>query len=641
MKDEKMKGQITSIISTALILVVCLVTCAMYIVTGYYLYYYLAITSLFLGGTSLFFIILEFIDALSKQPKIENVKKVKVKKAKRKKKASEDSEDDAKQEEHTSEDGVEEVHNKKTHKKIAVNYYVIAKVISVIIYIVVFYYSNKTIWNYTKTLQVTQAPAIVNAVFLLILFVILIVLDRLCKYAEPENSFSDALLQNSRIFFKLLCFETLVAVACIIVESMNLLRIQKYVGFLYAGLFYYYVVFVTISLMVIAIRKEFCVAPYLNVPIPMWKTKGSQDRMGFIEYLETNTGISMRSLISVKYVKQILPLVVLVSATVLWISTCIVQVETYQQAAVYRLGTLQEKILKPGIHLTLPYPFDKVEIYDTEIVNKTTIGYRAEENTDNIWTEAHGGEEFKLLLGGGDELVSINLRLEYKISDLQAYLRTTTDPKAHMEALAYELVTDQTIATDLSSLLSADRDAFAANFRKELTGMLKERNIGLEVVSVVLESIHPPVEIATVYQELISAEITAEKYILYAQGNANTSIANAEATYDTTVNAAKASYSEKVAAAKSSVAQFTASVEAYKTNKDAYTYYKYLSAIREAYGNANLVILGEGVDESRLYFGTFSGGSSSGSSSSGSSSSGSSSSGNSSSSSSSGSTTTQ
>ena len=109
------------------------------------------------------------------------------------------------------------------------------------------------------------------------------------------------------------------------------------------------------------------------------------------------------------------------------------------------------------------------------MVQKTTIGYKEVESTDNIWTEGHQGEEFKLLLGGGDELVSINLRLEYQISDLKKYLRTATSPESIMQALAYELVTDQTIATDLSSLLSADRDAFSESFKKELSQRMEAK----------------------------------------------------------------------------------------------------------------------------------------------------------------------
>ena len=619
MQNDTLKGRTLAMISTFMILAIGLITCGMYVMTRYYLYLFLAMTSLFLGATNLFFLLLQMEDARSKRPKKEKKKKEKkVKHAKRKKKSEEkDEEERATATEETEQEIVQEAAREETQeevgsskpKKTLINLHVLLMTLCVVAYVLVFYFCNTKIFSFVSTIENAGAPAVVNGVFLLLLFVIILVLDRLCKYVKDEDSFDDALLQNSRYFFKVLSLQAILAAILVVVESLQLFNIQKYIGYIYAATFYYYVIFVTISLAVIAIRKEFCTAPYLNVPIPFLKTKENADRMGFIEYLETNTGISMRSLASVKYVKEIAPMVAFVSGVLLWLSTCIVQVEPYQQAAIYRLGTLQEKILGPGIHLSLPYPFDKVELYDTETINRATIGYRAEESTDNIWTQGHDGEEFKLLLGGGDELVSINLRLEYKISNLKQYLATATAPESIMQALAYELVTDKTIATDLSSLLSADRYEFAANFRKELSDMLKDKKIGLEVVSVVLESIHPPVDVATVYQELISAEITAEKYLLYAQGNAAVKIADAEKSYDTFVGNANANNETKVAAAKSTIAEFMASVEANKENPSAYTYQKYLAAVRKAYGNANIVIVGPGIDQSMLFFGNFAGGS--------------------------------
>lgn len=568
MKKDTLKKNIVSILGTAVVFAICLLTGILFLITKYFLYFYFFITALFLGATNGLFLVLRYIETHSGGPNEETEKK---------------------------------------RIKLNINYVLWAKVLSYIFYVVVFYFCNTKVLSYAKTIPSTGRTAAIHGVISLILFVCLIIFDRVCKYQDKKGPFTDAILENNRIFYKILCFQTLLSVVYVIYESLDLYNIQKYIGYVYAAAFYYFVVFMTLSLVVIAIRKEFAVAPYLNVPIPLWKSKGSRERMGFVEYLEKNTGISMRSLWSVKYIRQIAPMVVFLSGIFLWLSTCIVQVDAYQQAAVYRIGVLQNKILEPGIHLTLPYPLDKVEIYDTEMVQKTTIGYRATENEDNIWTKGHGNEEYKLLLGGGDELVSINLRLEYKIQDLKKYLKTTTTPVAHMEALAYELVTDKTIETDLNTLLSADRDAFANEFKEELSLLLKERQIGLEVVSVVLESVHPPVEIADAYQKLISAEISAEKFVLYAKGEASAKIAKAEETAYTTLTLQQIAYEEKVSEAKASVAEFLASVEAQKNHKDAYTYQKYIAAVREAYGKANLVILGDGVDESILYFGNLSG----------------------------------
>ena len=595
MKNETIHGRLLAAMSTFIILMVSLITYGMFYITGYYLYFFLFITSLFLGSTNLLFILLKCEDM-----RIHKPKKIKVKKAKKRRKkkdieeSQEEAEEDVKQEE-------------KHAKKKQFSLHPVVLPICLIGYVLIFYYCCTRIVSYAKTVINEGKPIAAHAVFLIILFVVITILERLCKHSKDNTRFVSAILSNCRVFFTILSVQTVLAAVCVIVEVLQLVNIQKYIGYIYTGIFFYYVAFVTLSLLIILMRKELAVAPYIHVPVPFVKREIDGQEKSFVEYLEENTGITLRSLWSIKYIRDITPAVVFLIAVLLWLSTCIIQVETNQQAAVYRIGNLQEKILKPGLHLTLPYPFDKVEIYDTENVNKTTIGYKATENADNIWTEGHEGEEYKLLLGGGDEVVSINLRLEYKISDLKQYLTTATSPESMMQALAYELVTDQTIATDLSSLMSADRDAFSENFQKELAKMMEEKNLGLEVVAVILESIHPPVEIAWVYQELISAGINAEKYLVNAQDVAAVTIAQAETTHDTTVGGAQVSYEEKVAAAKASVTEFMASVEAYNASSDAYKYQKYLAAVRKAYGNANLVILGEGVDQSAIYFGNIAG----------------------------------
>lgn len=593
MKKETIHGRLLAAMSTFVILMVCLITYGMFYITGYYLYYFLFITSLFLSSTNLLFILLKCEDT-----RIHKPKKIKVKKARkrRRKKAV------AEQHEKDPEETVELIEEKREKKK-RVSFHPFVLPTCLIGYVVIFYYCCTRIVAYAKTVVNEGKPIANHAVFLIILFVVITILEILCKHSKGNTRFVSAILSNCRVFFTILSVQTVLAVACVIVEVLQLVNIQKYISYIYTGIFFYYVAFVTLSLLIIIVRKELDVAPYIHVPVPFVKREIDGQEKSFLEYLEENTGITLRSLWSIKYIRDITPAILFMIGVLLWLSTCIIQVETNQQAAVYRIGNLQEKILNPGLHVTLPYPFDKVEIYDTETVNKTTIGYKATENADNIWTEGHEGEEYKLLLGGGDEVVSINLRLEYKISDLKQYLTTSTSPESMMQAMAYELVTDKTIATDLSSLMSADRDAFSENFQKELSKMIKEKRLGLEVVAVILESIHPPVEIARVYQELISAGINAEQYLVQAQDVAAITIAQAETTQDTTVGNAQVNYEEKVAAAKASVTEFMASVEAYNASSDAYKYQKYLAAVRKAYGNANLVILGEGVDQSAIYFG--------------------------------------
>ena len=60
--------------------------------------------------------------------------------------------------------------------------------------------------------------------------------------------------------------------------------------------------------------------------------------INILSYLEENTGITMRSLWSLRLIKQLLPGAVLAVVLLLWLSTCFVQIDVHQQGTLFRLG---------------------------------------------------------------------------------------------------------------------------------------------------------------------------------------------------------------------------------------------------------------------------------------------------------------
>lgn len=442
------------------------------------------------------------------------------------------------------------------------------------------------------------------------IFVILLVADRLCKHTPSDDPADSALTATVRSGF------AAGRLASLLIQPFAVLRLLGFYDPLtlldvaMAVIFFYCAAFSLVAAAARLIRREYRTRPDLSVPVPF---SGRGD-IGVIGYLEKNTGITMRSLWSIRMIKRTVPLALLALAAVFWFATGLHEVKPYERGAMYRFGRLSDRVLEPGLRVTLPYPFDKVEKYETETVKELTVGYISKVETDVIWTEAHGGEEFKLLVGGGNELVSVNLRIEYRISDLLSYIRCCSSPDKLLEASAYELVTKDIISTDLETLLSIDRQEFSETFGRQLREKTESyaapgvavgggSGTGLEIVSVVLESIHPPVNVAAKYQELISAGIEAGKKMLQAEGYAKKTVAEAEALRDSTVNRATADGFTKVADARASVSEFMAGVEADSRYSDSYRNYKYLSALTEAYSRSRLILVGEGIDSARIWLG--------------------------------------
>lgn len=456
---------------------------------------------------------------------------------------------------------------------------------------------------YKRDTSLTALTYLSPVVYCLI-FVVALSVEKWCHHemrTADDDVFALSCLTTMRSALSCLRLDAALCTVAATVELLGLYQARRALAVCLCIIFIYKIIFLLLSLTVSLIRREFATAPDLSVPAPF--AHGSHRDFGLLGYLEKNTGITMRSLWSLKLIKQMLPYTVIAAALLFWISTGLVQIESFEEGALYRFGKLQKETLAPGIHMTLPYPFDKVEIYNTQSIERTTVGYISSENTDNIWTAGHGKSEYKLLLGGGNELVSINLRIEYKIGDLYLYLTRGSTPDSILRAMAYEAITARTINTDLTSLLSTDRTEFASSFQADLEARLANYELGLSVVNVVLESIHPPIEIASVYQEIVSAGIKAEQYILDAEADAAVKIAEAEGERNTAIDSANAEKSTAVSTAKAGVAEFVASLDADRAYPDSYRYQKYLTAITGAYGNARLVIVGEGIDESRIYLG--------------------------------------
>ena len=435
-------------------------------------------------------------------------------------------------------------------------------------------------------------------------FFLLLGLDIWCGHLlkglkEPDGRMGCILgnLRNQIAFDK---FLFLAAAAIAVMPMVKLPRIYRQYYYFLCGWYVFQTVMQVIFFGIRAAKRELRDHPDFR-PLVLHRKKGD---LSLLAYLEENTGITMRSLWSISLVKKLIPYAILASVLLLWLCTGIVQIAPSQHGALYRLGRLAEDSLDPGLHLVLPWPFDSVDVYNTESLKEITIGYTTDqEKGDNLWTETHGGEENKLLLGGGNELVSINLRIEFKIENLTDYLKCSNSPESLLESAAYEAVTARTISSNLESLLALDRFAFSESFEKELSERIARYDTGLRVVDVVLESIHPPVEVAEIYQQIISAGIEAQKRILDAQGDAAQVLEDAEIQRDSRVNEAKALSYGNIAAAKSSVAEFMAGVDAYAHYGDNYRYYKYLDALEKAYSGSTLVLVGEGVDSSHLYLG--------------------------------------
>lgn len=427
-------------------------------------------------------------------------------------------------------------------------------------------------------------------------FIVMLIGGKICKYYVSEQKSRSALCS----VFAVLNLNSLALTAGAAVQVIGIYDTFKIMKWVEVGFGAYCALFILISLISGFIRKELCDGVNTVIPLPF--VKGEKTDENLIDYIENNTGITLRSLFSIKYAKAVLPAAVFALFIFFWFSTGLVTVEPHQQGALYRFGRCED-ILEPGLHLTLPWPLDKVDVYDTGKIRETVVGYDSDRKTDILWSESHGGTEYKLLLGEGNELVSVNIRLQYKIDDLYEYVTASANAEKILNARAYSVVTDMTIGTTLDVIISEDRDELAVMIENALAEYLDSVNIGIAVVDVVIESIHPPVEVAAIYQKAISAEVEAQAEKSKAEGMAEATLSYAKMNRNSAIKIAEADQYERVGSARAEISEFTAMVEANNAYPDAFKYYKYLETLTKVFSKQRLYILGEDIDEKYIYFG--------------------------------------
>lgn len=394
----------------------------------------------------------------------------------------------------------------------------------------------------------------------------------------------------------------LALIADMLTAFTGLFSVSQYVDWLILGLWVYVSAMAVFSVAWKLLRHSRDMRFQMYLLLPVYYAGGKEEN-GALSWLERNTGISMRSLWSLRYIKTALPACGLGVIALLWLSTCMVQVESYQQGALYRFGRLsQADILEPGLHFKLPVPFESVQIYNVTQPQSMIVGYEGDVTSkNNLWTRPHEGEEQALLLGDGKELVAINLKITYVINDLYAYLTNYASPESVLNAKGYEIVMGETINTNIDTIISGDRSILSHRIEDRLKEYAQKEGLGLEVLSVTLASIHPPVAIADIYQNVVSADTQRKTAILTAEGEAMTAREQAQAQRQIAINDAGIQRDERVSTARAEIEEYNAGIEAFRLDPQSYQLNKYLESLEKALSQRKKYLLGDGVDPGALY----------------------------------------
>ncbi len=241
-------------------------------------------------------------------------------------------------------------------------------------------------------------------------------------------------------------------------------------------------------------------------------------KRSLVRSIETISGVDVARSEIVAFGLNILEPVLIITLFAVWLTSAIVIIPPDKEAIFRQFGQISNAAsAKPGLHFKLPWPFSTAELFEPYKIRTINIGFEPDPNQRHIiWTKAHAVNYFHLIVGDGVEVIAIDCQIMYRINNLYKYITSMQNPEEFISAAAYKFLTLKTVSARFDEIITRDRKMLADQLKIEIQTAIDAANMGVSLVEIVFLAMHPPIEVAEAYEDVISAQIDKVTYVLKA-----------------------------------------------------------------------------------------------------------------------------
>lgn len=228
---------------------------------------------------------------------------------------------------------------------------------------------------------------------------------------------------------------------------------------------------------------------------------------------------------------------VVVGLLVMWALTTVGVVQPNEQGLRIRFGRQVGTTLSPGPYLKLPWPFERLERFDSTTVRRVNLG-GDQPNVRNsiLWTNDHGVTETFFIVQPtvGDHavearntndvsLISAEVPLLYSVTDLSAFeqLAAPDQREEIIRAVGRREVFKYMATVSAEGVLGRNRTTISEALRERVEARLNDLHAGIKVLHVGIEGVHPPRDTAEMFEEVVQSLQKRAGGIENAQREAN------------------------------------------------------------------------------------------------------------------------
>ncbi len=264
-----------------------------------------------------------------------------------------------------------------------------------------------------------------------------------------------------------------------------------------------------------------------------------------------------------------------------WLASGFYIVGPAERGVVTRFGAYVSPPVLPGPHWHLPYPMEQVEKVDVDQVRPASIK--------------------ALMLTKDENIVSVDLAVQYRVKDPAAYLFNGRDPDLTLSQAAESAVREVVGKSQMDYVLTEGRAEVGASTQQLLQEALDEYGTGLEVTSVNLQDVQPPEQVQSAFEDAIRAREDEQRLKNEAEAYSNDVVPKARGAAARKIEEATAYKQSVMARAQGDASRFDALLTEYQKAPRVTRERLYLDTMQSVLSNSSKVLLDAPKGNSLMY----------------------------------------
>ncbi|ULQ45750.1 FtsH protease activity modulator HflK [Flagellatimonas centrodinii] len=255
---------------------------------------------------------------------------------------------------------------------------------------------------------------------------------------------------------------------------------------------------------------------------------------------------------------------------VLWGLSGFYVVDEQQQGVVLRFGEYV-KTNEAGLRWHVPWPVEQVEV-----VNVTGVRSISESST---------------MLTQDENIVDLDLTVQYRLSDVEDYLFSVAEPDRTLRQATQSAVREVVGTSEMDYIITGGRQEVADRTKQLLQEKLDDYQAGLFVTEVNLRTAKPPTPVQSAFDDAIKAREDQVRLVNEAQAYASDRLPRARGAAARLVEEAKAYREQVVSKAEGDASRFSSLLTEYRQAPQVTRERLYLDAMSQVYGSTSKVLV--------------------------------------------------